>query len=95
MKILQSALFERKVKKFSGQEKAELDGHIRRIMENPLTGEEKKGDLRGVFVYKFRLRGQLCLLSYRFVRDDIELITIGHHENYYRDLKQYLKNRND
>jgi hypothetical protein len=42
MKILQSASFERKVKKFSKQEKAELDRHIGFIMENPLIGIEKK-----------------------------------------------------
>jgi mRNA interferase RelE/StbE len=93
MKILQSASFERKVKKFSEWEKAESDRHIRIIMENPMVGIEKKGELRGVFVYKFKIRRQLCLLSYRFVRNNIELIMIGHHENYYRDLKQYLKNR--
>jgi mRNA interferase RelE/StbE len=95
MKILQSASFERKVKKFSDKEKAELDRHIRIIMENPSIGMEKKGELRGVFVHKFRLRNNLCLLAYRFVRNDIELIMIGHHENYYRDLKQYLKKRQD
>jgi mRNA-degrading endonuclease RelE of RelBE toxin-antitoxin system len=95
MKILQSASFERKVKKFSKQEKAELDRHIGFIMENPLIGIEKKGDIRGIFVYKFKLRKNLCLLSYRLVKDDIELIMIGHHENYYRGLKQYLKNRRD
>ncbi len=95
MKILQSASFERKVKKFSPQEKAESDRHIGFIIENPSVGIEKKGDLRGVFVHKFRLRKNLCLLSYRFVGDDIGLIMIGHHENYYRDLKQYLKNRHD
>ena len=95
MKILQSASFERKVKRFSEQEKAELDSHIRNIIENPLIGIEKKGDLRGIFVYKFRIRKQLCLLSYRFGREHIELIMIGHHENYYRDSKQYLKNRQD
>ena len=30
------------------------------------------------------------LLSYRFVGADLELIMIGPHENYYRDLKNYL-----
>ena len=33
------------------------------------------------------------LLSYRFVGADLELIMIGPHENYYRDLKNYLKAR--
>ncbi|MBW2664380.1 MAG: type II toxin-antitoxin system RelE/ParE family toxin [Deltaproteobacteria bacterium] len=36
------------------------------------------------------LRGHQYLLSYRFVGADLELIMIGPHENYYRDLKNYL-----
>ncbi|RLB99514.1 MAG: type II toxin-antitoxin system RelE/ParE family toxin [Deltaproteobacteria bacterium] len=92
MKILQSGSFERKIRKFSKQEKAELDRHIQLIMENSSVGKEKKGDLRGVFVHKFRIRKSRFLLAYRFAGDDIELIMIGPHENYYRDLKQYLKN---
>ncbi|MBA3017880.1 MAG: type II toxin-antitoxin system RelE/ParE family toxin, partial [Desulfobacteraceae bacterium] len=32
-------------------------------------------------------------LSYRFVGADLELIMIGPHENYYRDLKNYLEAR--
>lgn len=30
--------------------------------------------------------------AYRIVADGLELIMIGVHENYYRDLKSYLKN---
>lgn len=77
MKILQSRSFERKIRKFSGREKAELDEHIRSIAENPSLGIEKTGDLKGVFVHKFRIQKRLFLLAYRFVRDDIELIMIG------------------
>jgi hypothetical protein len=33
------------------------------------------------------------LLAYRKIGDDLELVMIGPHENYYRDLKQYLKNQ--
>ncbi|MCP4352141.1 MAG: type II toxin-antitoxin system RelE/ParE family toxin [Desulfobacterales bacterium] len=93
MKIIQSGSFERKVKKFTKQEKAELDKHIREITENPSVGIEKKGDLTSVFVHKFKIRNVLYLLAYRFVGDDLELVMIGPHENYYRDLKQYLKSR--
>jgi len=93
MKIIQSRSFEQKIKKFTKQEKTELDKHIREIMENPSVGLEKKGDLTGVFVYKFKIRKTLYLLAYRFVGDDLELVMIGQHENYYRDLKQYLKKR--
>jgi mRNA-degrading endonuclease RelE of RelBE toxin-antitoxin system len=93
MKIYQSGIFENKVKKFSKQEKELLDGEIKKIAENPLIGEEKKGDLRGIHVYKFKIKTSLYLLSYRMVKSDLELIMIGPHENYYRELKSYLKRR--
>lgn len=93
MKILQSRSFERKVKKFNKQEKKILDEQILIIAESPSIGEEKKGDLRGVYVYKFKIQTIQYLLSYRFVGDGLELIMIGPHENYYRDLKNYLKAR--
>ena len=93
MKILQSRSFERKVKKFSKQEKSVLDKQVIKIAENPSIGTEKKGDLRGVFVHKFKIKTIQYLLAYRFVGDDLELIMIGPHENYYRDLKNYLKSK--
>ena len=93
MKIIQSRSFERKVKKFSKQEKNELDKQILKIAENPSVGTEKKGDLRGVYIHKFKIRRSPYLLSYRPIRDNLELIMIGPHENYYRDLKNYLKAR--
>ncbi|NQT69361.1 MAG: type II toxin-antitoxin system RelE/ParE family toxin [Desulfobacteraceae bacterium] len=93
MKILQSRSFERKVKKFSKQEKKRLDNQIRKIIDDPSIGSEKKGDLRGVYVHKFKLQTVQHLLSYRFVGENLELIMIGPHENYYRDLKSYLKRR--
>jgi mRNA-degrading endonuclease RelE of RelBE toxin-antitoxin system len=91
MKIIQSRSFEKKVKKFSKQEKKMLDVQVLKIARNPSVGAEKKGDLRSVFVHKFKIKNTQYLLSYRFVGDDLELIMIGPHENYYRDLKSYLK----
>ena len=93
MKIYQSRLFEKKVKKMPKGEKDTLDREVRNIAENPTIGEEKKGDLKGVFVHKFKLKTNLYLLSYRKIGVDLELIIIGSHENYYRDLKSYLKSR--
>ncbi|HJX30517.1 MAG TPA: type II toxin-antitoxin system RelE/ParE family toxin [Thermodesulfobacteriota bacterium] len=93
MKIYQSRSFEKKVKKMSKAEKDSLDQEIKRIVEVPSIGEEKKGDLRGVFVHKFKLKTTQYLLAYRRVGGDLELVMIGPHENYYRDLKQYLRNR--
>ncbi len=93
MKIYQSRSFEKKVKKMSKPEKQALDREVKKIAENSITGEEKKGDLRGVFIHKFKLKTTLYLLAYRKAGDDLELVMVGPHENYYRDLKHYLKNR--
>ncbi len=93
MKILQSRSFERKVKKFTKRQKKKLDEEVRKIINNPSIGSEKKGDLRGVYVHKFKIQPGQYLLSYRFIGNDLELIMIGPHENYYRDLKSYLKSR--
>ena len=93
MKVIQSRSFERKVKKFTKSEKKKLDDHIRKIVDNPSIGTEKKGDLRGVYIHKFKIHTLQFLLAYRFVGEDLELIMIGPHENYYRDLKSYLKSK--
>jgi len=93
MRIVQSRSFQRKVKRFSRQEKGPLGKEIKRILDNPMVGEEKKGDLRGVMIHKFKIQTVQYLLVYRFVGQDLELIMIGPHENYYRDLKGYLKCR--
>jgi mRNA interferase RelE/StbE len=93
MKIYQSRIFEKKVKKMSKAEKDTLDREVRNIAENPNVGAGKEGDLKGVFVHKFKLKTNLFLLSYRKTGVDLELIMIGSHENYYRDLKSYLKSR--
>ena len=70
MKILQSRAFERKVKKFTKREKKKLDEEIRKIVDNPSIGSEKKGDLRGVFVHKFKIQTSQYLLAYRFFREN-------------------------
>jgi len=93
MKIIQSRTFERKVKKFTKAQKKKLDSEIRNILDNLSIGTEKKGDLRGVFVHKFKIHTLQYLLAYRFNKKNLELIMIGPHENYYRDLKSYLKTK--
>ena len=91
MKVFQSRSFEQKVKKFSRAQKLALDEQIKQIMEDPSTGTEKKGDLRGVYIYKFKIKTTPYLLAYRIIEENLELIMIGPHENYYRDLKKYIK----
>ena len=94
MRIIQSRSFAQKVGRFRKQEKKALDQQVRKIAENPNIGQEKRGDLRGVFVHKFKIQATQYLLAYRFSDpDSLELIMIRPHENYYRDLTDYLKTR--
>ncbi len=61
------------------------------MLHNPTIGDEKKGDLKDVFVYKFKPGSTLYLLAYRFSNEILELVMFGPHENYYRDLKSFVK----
>jgi mRNA-degrading endonuclease YafQ of YafQ-DinJ toxin-antitoxin module len=94
MKIYQSRSFEKRVKKLNEKDKYELDNEIKEIVNGPSIGSEMKGDLGGIFVHKFNLQNQMYLLAYRVINEEIlELIMLGMHENYYRDLKTYLENK--
>lgn len=93
MLIVQSRIFENKVKKFSGIQKAQLDNAIKEILKSPFVGERKKGDLGNVYIYKFRIVNKIYLLAYIISDERLELLMIGPHENYYKDLKNYLKNK--
>ena len=94
MRIIQSRTFEKRIRRFRKQEKRILDQQVKKIVKNPSVGQEKRGELRGVFVHKFKIHATQYLLSYRMPdADTLELIMIGPHENYYRDLTTYLNTR--
>jgi mRNA interferase RelE/StbE len=88
MRIRTTPTFDKVAKKLHAQEKASLDDAVRAIVADPMIGEAKKGDLLGVFVYKFKINRQETLLSYSVSGDDLLLLALGTHENYYRDLKR-------
>lgn len=89
MRVLVSPTFSRAAKRLRGNQKAALDDAVRAIAENPLVGDAKIGDLAGVRVFKFRMVDQLCLLAYAQAEDGtLELLALGAHENFYRDLKR-------
>ena len=79
MKIYQSRSFANKVKKLSKPEKTTLDTEIKKILSDPEIGTEKKGDLRGIFVHKFKIKSKQHLLSYRLTESSLELIMLGLH----------------
>ena len=89
MHLLVTATFARATKKLHTPQKLELDAALKLICKDPAIGEAKVGDLLGVYVYKFRLSLQQCLLAYRILdAESIKLLTFGPHENFYRDLKR-------
>ena len=88
LKIKATPSFEKVVKKLHAQARKTVDEAVHRIVEEPTIGESKKGDLLGVRVYKFKINKQEILLSYRVGHDQLWLIALGSHENFYRDLKR-------
>ena len=90
MKVLQTGIFSRRIKKLHPLEKDALDEAVRAIMDNPALGQMKKGDLAGVQVTKYKHQMEQILLAYRFSNadDPLMLLALGTHENFYRDLKR-------
>lgn len=80
--------FRRSYKKLTATQKLKVDEAIHEIIRDPRMGEEKKGDLAGVFVYKFKVNHQLMLLAYEWNIHERLLLMLGVHENFYRDLKK-------
>ena len=61
-------------------------------------GELKVGDLAGIRVHKFRFSRQEYLIAYRAPMEDVpmeflivDFYQVGAHENFYAELKQYLR----
>ena len=91
IKILQTNLFSKKIKKLSKKQKTDLDKAVKEIVADPQIGQEKRGDLLGVYVHKFKSSAQLLLLAYEWDEESRTLLMIGVHENFYRDLKKNKK----
>jgi hypothetical protein len=65
-----------------------VDDAVEAIIKTPELGEPKRGDLSGVYVYKFKSQSQLMLLAYAFDPETRMLLLLGSHENFYRELKR-------
>lgn len=92
MKVLQSSLFAKTIKKLHKSEKELLDNAIKSLIVQPELGDLKTGDLTGVRVYKFQVNSNRMLLAYRYQEDALILMLLayGTHENFYRELKKSL-----
>lgn len=88
MNIVQSRYFKLSYKKLHANQIKPVNEAIRHILSDPSCGEEKKGDLAGVLVHKFRVQDKQYLLAYEYDKETIFLLALGVHENFYRDLKK-------
>jgi hypothetical protein len=91
MSVHYKPLFRKFVKKQTRPFQLVIEDEVERIILNPDMGEAKKGDLTGFQVHKFTHKRQKFLIAYRLQGADILLIKIGPHENFYRELKKYLR----
>ncbi|USD66825.1 type II toxin-antitoxin system RelE/ParE family toxin [Vibrio sp. SCSIO 43136] len=89
--VLQTPSFKKAVKKLHKNQKTDLDNAIRELLKDPYLGEQKKGDLSFLRIHKFKMVKQLTLLGYSYEDGTVtlELIAMGSHENFYRDVKNF------
>ncbi|MFZ4878360.1 type II toxin-antitoxin system RelE/ParE family toxin [Janthinobacterium sp. Mn2066] len=93
LEVLVTPTFAKAVKKLHAKDKAVVDKAVKAVASNPAIGEEKKGDLAGIFVYKFKINKQEILLAYQLHPTKLQpvsviLLSMGSHENFYTDLKR-------
>jgi hypothetical protein len=91
--ILATPSFARTAKKLHSKDKATLDAAVKAVADDHSLGEEKRGDLNGVFVLKFKLNNRETLLAYqlqpdKFAPQELILLAVGPHENFYTQLKR-------
>jgi mRNA-degrading endonuclease YafQ of YafQ-DinJ toxin-antitoxin module len=89
IRITSSTSFIKEVKKFHINEQQLVEQAIIAIATSPSAGRAKIDDLTGIYVYKFRAVGRTLLTAYAFLSEEwIQLLKVGSHENFYRDLKR-------
>jgi len=93
VEIYQSSRFEKAFNRLTKEDQDNVDKEIDRIIENPQTGERKKGVLNYVWVHKFYMGKQQYLLGYSWLDQKLEisLLSLGTHENDYDEQKRHRK----
>jgi len=91
MEILQMPRFKNYVKKLPRHFQQVILDAVEDIVANIEVGELKKGDLAGFRAHKFTMGRQLILMAYKIENDSLLLYQAGPHENFYKNLKKYLK----
>ena len=68
-------LFKKAYKKLHSNQLAEVNKAIGKVIKNPGIGEQKKGNLSWLRVYKFKVLGQLTLLGYSYEKNGDIILT--------------------
>ena len=76
MKVLQSRQFAKAVKKLHANQKSDLDNAVQLLIQDPLSGDRKSGDLGGIRVQKFKMANQLDLLAYSYEDEVLTLLLL-------------------
>ena len=81
-------VFKKAYKKLPAAFKNYVNEAVLTIINNPQIGEEKRGDLAGIYVHKFKIHQQHFLLAYEWNLALRLLLALGVHENFHGNLKR-------
>lgn len=86
---------EKEIKKIKDKKlKGKIKDALIKLSENPYIGQAKKGDLSGIYGYDVYYNKTNYEISYKIYEVDnkkIIVILIGTRENFYKELKKYIK----
>ena len=91
MEVFQMPRFKKYAKKLPRHLQQIILDAVEDILTDTEIGELKKGDLNGFRVHKSTMGHQLILIAYKVENDSLVLYQAGPHENFYKNLKRYLK----
>ena len=90
MKVVKTRRFIRTLKRLHPNQRKDLEKAVKDVIKDPYVGQSKKGGLSEMRVYTFKMVGQLTLLGYSYNKKQIilTLMSVGSHENFYRDIQK-------
>ncbi|MEW6418202.1 MAG: type II toxin-antitoxin system RelE/ParE family toxin [Nitrospirota bacterium] len=91
MDVFYKSVFRRFVKKQTRPFQLVIEDEAEKILKDHGIGEAKKGDIARFRVHKFVFQKQKYLIAYRVQDNDIIFYMIDTHENFYRELKRYIR----
>lgn len=64
------------------------------LAEDPYAGDEKKGDLAGLYCWNVRYAKTDYRIAYRIYEEEGKFVIVvlaGTHEGFYREIRRYMK----